>query len=410
MSSSLSFDRRFFLKSTGLAFLGLGFAPGFLRRAVAQTTGGRHTLVLVFLRGGADGLSFVPPVGDAAYYAARPTLALARPGADGGALKLDGTFGLHPALSALYPLWQDNALAVVQAAGLQGATRSHFDAQDFCETGTPGCKTTADGWLNRSLQQLPEPQAGAFRAVALQGTLPRSLQGAAPAVAVEALSSFHLQGKGGLDSFEALYAGAVDEALRTTGQEAFEALRATASAELAKSLPENGAVYGKTPLARRLQDTARLVRAGVGLEVVATEMGGWDTHVGEGNATGQLATRLREFADALAAFARDLGPRLANVTVVVMTEFGRTVRENGNRGTDHGTASVMLALGGSVRGGRVYGHWGGLEGPGLFENRDLAITVDVRSVLSEALQATLKPPDLATVFPGFSGRRVGLFG
>lgn len=404
------FDRRFFLKSSGLAFLGLGFAPGFLGRAVAQQTRGRRTLVLVFLRGGADGLSLVPPVGDGAYYAARPTLALPRPGKDGGALKLDSTFGLHPALASLLPFWQQGALAVVHAAGLQGATRSHFDAQDFCETGTPGLKTTQDGWLNRSLQQLPEPGAGAFRAVALQGTLPRSLQGTAQAVAVDGLSSFHLSGKGGLDSFEALYAGAVDQALRSTGQEAFEALRTAASAELTNSPPQNGAVYAKTPLARRLQDTARLVRAGVGLEVVATEMGGWDTHVGEGNATGQLANRLRELGDALAAFAQDLGPRLSTVTVVVMTEFGRTVRENGNRGTDHGTASAMLALGGGVRGGRVYGNWRGLDGPGLFENRDLAITIDVRSVLSEALQATLAPPDLTSVFPGFAGPRVGLFG
>jgi uncharacterized protein (DUF1501 family) len=408
--SRIAFDRRLFLKSTGLAFLGLGLAPGFLGRAVAQPTRGGRTLVLVFLRGGADGLSLVPPVGDAAYYAARPTLALPRPGMEGGALKLDSTFGLHPALSSLMPLWQAGTLAVVHAAGLQGATRSHFDAQDFCETGTPGLKSTQDGWLNRSLQQLPEPGAGAFRAVALQGTLPRSLQGAAPAVAVEGLSSFHLSGNGGLDSFEALYAGAVDQALRSTGQEAFEALRAAASAELSKSPPQNGALYAKTPIARRLQDTARLVRAGVGLEVVATEMGGWDTHVGEGTATGQLANRLRELGDALAAFAQDLGPRMKTVTVLVMTEFGRTVRENGNRGTDHGTASAMLALGGEVRGGRVYGDWKGLDGPGLFENRDLAITIDVRSVLSEALHASLSPPDLTAVFPGFTGARVGLFG
>jgi uncharacterized protein (DUF1501 family) len=409
MSAPARVDRRFFVKSTGLALLGLGFAPGFLRRAVAQTTRSHRTLVLVFLRGGVDGLSLAPPVGDPAYFAARPTLAIPRPGAEGGALRLDGTFGLHPALASLFPLWQDGALAVVHAAGLQGATRSHFDAQDFCETGTPGLKSTQDGWLNRTLQQIPAPGAGAFRAVALQGTLPRSLQGAAPAVAVDGLQGFRLSGKGGLDSFEALYAGAVDEALRSTGQEAFDALRTAASAELAGRPPQNGAVYGKTPLARRLADVARLVRAGVGLEVVATEMGGWDTHVGEGAATGQLANRLRELGDALSAFARDLGPRLADVAVVVMTEFGRTVRENGNRGTDHGTASAMLALGGGVRGGRVYGSWRGLDGPGLFEERDLAIGVDVRSVLLEALHATLRPPDTSTVFPGFVGTRVGLF-
>jgi uncharacterized protein (DUF1501 family) len=408
--SPVRFPRRVLLKSSGLAFLGLGLAPGFLARAAAQSPGGHGTLVLVFLRGGADGLSLVPPVGDPAYYLARPTLALAPPGKEGGALRLDGTFGLHPALSALLPLWQAGALAVVHAAGLEGATRSHFDAQDFCETGTPGLKSTQDGWLNRTLQQLPEPGAGAFRAVALQSTLPRSLQGAAPAVAVEGLQNFRLSGKGGLDSFEALYAGAVDQALRSTGQEAFEALRAAASAELARRPPENGAQYGRGPLARRLQDVARLVRARVGLEVVATEMGGWDTHVGEGAATGQLANRLRELGEALGAFATDLGPLLAGVTVVVMTEFGRTVRENGNRGTDHGTASAMLVLGGAVRGGRVYGSWRGLDGPGLFENRDVGISTDVRSVLAEALHASLRPPNLAAVFPGFSGTRLGLFG
>jgi len=402
------FARRAFLKSSGLAFLGLGLSPGFLRRAVAQTTRPRRTLVLVFLRGGADGLSIVPPVGDPAYYAARPTLALPRAGSDGGALPLDATFGLHPALAPLLPLWQAGALAAVHAAGLPGATRSHFDAQDFCETGTPGSKSTQDGWLNRSLQELPEPSAGAFRAVALQPTLPRALQGAAPAVALDGLERFRLSGNQRLDSFEGLYAAAVDEALRSTGQEAFEALRAVASPELSRRPPENGAVYGKGPLARRLQDTARLLRAGVGLEVVATEMGGWDTHVAEGTATGQLAARLRELGEALAAFARDLGPRLADVTVAVMTEFGRTVRENGNRGTDHGTASVMLLLGGGVRGGRVYAQWRGLEGPGLFENRDLAIATDVRSVLAEALGATLRPPDMARVFPGFAPARLGL--
>jgi uncharacterized protein (DUF1501 family) len=400
--------RRAFLKSGGLAFLGLGLSPGFLRRAVAQTTRPRRTLVLVFLRGGADGLSIVPPVGDPAYYAARPTLALPRAGSDGGALPLDGTFGLHPALAPLLPLWQAGALAVVHAAGLSGATRSHFDAQDFCETGTPGTKSTQDGWLNRSLQELPEPGAGAFRAVALQPTLPRALQGAAPAVALDGLERFRLAGNQRLDSFEGLYAAAVDEALRSTGQEAFEALRAVASPELSRRPPENGAVYGKGPLARRLQDTARLLRAGVGLEVVATEMGGWDTHVAEGGATGQLAARLRELGEALAAFARDLGPRLADVTVAVMTEFGRTVRENGNRGTDHGTASVMLLLGGGVRGGRVHARWRGLEGPGLFEDRDLAIATDVRSVLAEALGATLRPPDMARIFPGFAPARLGL--
>jgi len=396
------FSRRQFLRSAG-ALAALGAVPGFLGRALAASEAATgKTLVLVFLRGGADGLSIVPPVGDPAYRAARPTLALAAPGKDGGALRLDDVFALHPALAPLMPLWSDGTLGIVHAAGLPGATRSHFDAQDFCESGTPGLKSTADGWLNRAVQRA-SGRDGAFRVVAVQPTLPRMLVGDAPAVAMSSLGQFRLPGgPGSSGAFDALYAQAVDTALRTTGLETFEALREAGSAKLAQLPPSNGAEYGNAPVARRLQDVARLIRSGVGLQVAVTDMGGWDTHVGEGTEKGQLASRLTELGGALAAFARDLGARWADTRVVVMTEFGRTARENGNRGTDHGTASVMLVLGGGVRGGRVVGGYRGLGRSELFEERDLAIGTDVRSVLWEAARGQLALQDASRVFPGFS--------
>ena len=229
------------------------------------------------------------------------------------------------------------------------------------------------------------------------------LVGDAPAVAMSSLGQFRLPGgPGGSTAFDALYAQAVDTALRTTGLETFEALREAGSTKLAQLPPDNGATYGNVPIARRLQDVARLIRSGVGLQVAVTDMSGWDTHVGEGTEKGQLATRLGELGGALAAFARDLGTRWADTRVVVMTEFGRTARENGNRGTDHGTASVMLVLGGGVRGGRVVGGYRGLGRSELFEERDLAIGTDVRSVLWEAVRGQLGLRDASRVFPGFS--------
>jgi uncharacterized protein (DUF1501 family) len=397
-----TFTRRSFLRSAG-ALAALGAVPGFLGRALAASPpGSGKALVLVFLRGGADGLSIVPPVGDPAYRAARPTIALAPPGRDGGALRLDDVFALHPALAPLLPLWREGTLGIVHAAGLPGATRSHFDAQDFCESGTPGIKSTADGWLNRAVRRAPGSE-GAFRVVAVQPMLPRMLVGEAPAVAMSSLGQFRLPGgTAGGNAFDALYAQAVDTALRTTGIETFEALREAGSAKLAQLPPANGAEYGNAPIARRLQDVARLIRSGVGLQVAVTDMGGWDTHVGEGTETGQLASRLGELGGALAAFTRDLGTRWADTRVVVMTEFGRTARENGSRGTDHGTASMMLVLGGGVRGGRVVGGYRGLARSQLFEERDLAIGTDVRSVLWESARAQLDLRDASVVFPGFS--------
>ncbi|AKQ63597.1 hypothetical protein A176_000509 [Myxococcus hansupus] len=365
----------------------------------------------VFLRGGVDGLSLVPPVEDAAYHRARPTLALQARG-PGAALKLSGPFGLHPRLEALMPLWREGQLAVLHGVGLPEPVRSHFDAQDFVESGTPGRKSTPDGWLNRALD---EADGAALRAVALQPTLPRALFGDAGAVAMGRLEEFRLRGgrreEEAAQGFNALYAGAVDEALRMTGQGAFDAMSLLDEDRLAKLSSRSQVDYPKGPLGARLRDIARLIHGEVGLEVAATELGGWDTHAAQGVATGTFANRCQELGGALAAFARDLGPRLEQVTVVVLTEFGRTVRENGSRGTDHGVGSAMLVLGGGVKGGKVYGRFESLEPDRLQDGRDVPAWTDVRAPLAEVLSACRPGVSLAKVFPGFTPRSsLGLFG
>jgi uncharacterized protein (DUF1501 family) len=410
-------DRRFFLKSSGLAFAGLGFAPGFLARAIAETGPARgKALVTIFQRGAVDGLAMIPPVAEAAYAAARPGIAIPPPGAaDVAALDLDGHFGLHPALAALAPLWKGGSLAVVHAVGSPDPTRSHFDAQDFLDAGTPGVKTTTDGWQNRTLQSLPAA-ASPLRAVALQPNLPRSLAGRAGALSMNAISDFDARGgrAGGplASRFAEDYASASEGDLRAAGREAFDALRILREADPGRLEPGHGAAYPAAPIGQRLKQIGQLIKADIGLEIAATDCGGWDTHAGQGAEQGQLANRLKELGDALAAFSTDLCERMADVCVVTMTEFGRTVKENGTRGTDHGHGSVMLVMGGGVKGGRVVARWKGLEEQDLYEGRDLAVTTDHREVLSEVLAKHMGVTDLAPVFPGFASsgdQRVTLF-
>ncbi len=401
-------DRRFFLKSSGLALAGFGFAPGFLRRALADTASGRRKiLVTIFQRGAVDGLAMVSPVAEAAYSAARPSIAIPPPGSGkGAAFDLDGHFALHPALVALRPLWNEGSLAIVHAVGSPDPTRSHFDAQDSLDAGTPGVKSTPDGWQNRLLQARPEPAASAFRAVALQPNLPRSLAGRAAALSMGAVSDFGVRaGRSGealAACFSRDYAAAADGGLRTTGREAFDALRVLQEANPGRFTEEHGAAYPSAPIGQRLKQIAQLIKADIGLEIAATDCTGWDTHAGQGSSTGPLAARLGELGDALGAFAGDLCERMADVCVVTMTEFGRTVKENGTRGTDHGHGSVMLVLGGGVRGRRVVTRWKGLREADLFEGRDLAVTTDHREVLGEVLTSHLGLKDLKAVFPGFA--------
>jgi uncharacterized protein (DUF1501 family) len=399
--------RRFFLKSSGLALVSFGVAPrAFIRSAyAAEGAARRKALVVVFQRGALDGLNAVIPYGEDVYRRLRPSIAIPAPrgGSKDAALDLDGFFGLHPAMEPLMPLWRERSLAVVHAVGSPDPTRSHFDAQDFMESGTPGRKSTEDGFLNRHLQCHPVTPASPLRGVAMTPTLPRALAGRAPAVAMASIGQFGLKpaaGGGSARGFEDMYEGAVKDVLHGTGRETFEALDALKKADPARYQPAAGAAYPRGRYGDSLRQVAQLLKADVGVEVAFTEVGGWDHHAAEGGVQGQLAVRLREFAQALAAFHRDMGDRMRDVVVVSLTEFGRTVRENGNRGTDHGHASVSFVLGGEVRGGTVHGKWPGLEGNDLYEGRDLAVTTDFRDLVGELLVRHLGARDLAKVFPG----------
>ncbi|HET8531863.1 MAG TPA: DUF1501 domain-containing protein [Methylomirabilota bacterium] len=405
--------RRSFVKGGALALVALGAAPRFLvRAALAQARAGRpKVLVAIFQRGAVDGLSMVVPHGDPDYYAARGSIAIARPasGVADTTVDLDGFFGLHPSLAALKPLWNDRRLAVVHACGSPDTTRSHFDAQDYMESGTPGVKSTPDGWLARGLAAMPAPEpASPFRAVSLGAALPRILRGDVGAVAMSSVADFDVKegaaamagGPGARQGFESLYEKGVRDLLYGTGRETFEAVKMLKAAAPQRLAPANGAVYPRGRFGESLRQIAQLIRADVGLEVAFADVGGWDTHAGQGNERGQLAARLREFGEGLAALDRDLGARMSDVMVLTMSEFGRTVRENGNRGTDHGHATAMLALGGAVKGGRVYGRWPGLRREQLFEGRDLAVTTDFRGLFTEIAVRHLGVP-AGPLFPGF---------
>jgi uncharacterized protein (DUF1501 family) len=399
--------RRVFLKSGGLALVACGVAPRALVRAAALEAGRRKTVVVVFQRGACDGLNTVIPYADPSYSTLRPAIAVPRPkgGSREAALDLDGYFGLHPALEPLLPYYKDGSLAAIQAVGSPDPTRSHFDAQDFMESGTPGRKATEDGWMNRCLQAEADPKATPFRGVALTPTLPRSLAGPAPAVAMASLTSFALPGTAGTGvaaGFESMYDGALRDTLHGAGQETFEALDFLKESRAARTSPAAGVVYPRGGFGDSLKQVAQLVKADVGVELAFVEVGGWDHHAAEGGVQGQLANRLKELGGGLAAFARDLGSRMQDVVVVTLTEFGRTARENGNRGTDHGHASVALVLGGAVRGGKVHGRWPGLGPEALHEGRDLALTTDFRDLVGEILSRHLGVRDLAAVFPGYA--------
>ncbi|HKV24187.1 MAG TPA: DUF1501 domain-containing protein [Candidatus Acidoferrum sp.] len=406
----LKFSRRYFLKQGGVALVGLSAMPAFLQRAAAATpVASKKQLVVLFQRGAADGLNIVVPFGEPNYYSIRPTIAIPQPQRGGAeaAIDLDGFFGLHPSLAPLEPLFHKNQLAIVHAAGSPDSTRSHFDAQDFMESGTPGLRATDDGWLNRALETIPEKEASPFRAVAMGPNLPLTLRGSAPAIALPDLKQFRViaqtPGAGQMveGGFEAMYAQTVDHALRGTGTETFEAIDMIRKADPAKYQPENGAEYPKGRLGQSLQEMSQLLKANIGVEVLFVDCGGWDNHVNEGGVQGQLSNLLRDLGQGLAAFHQDMGDRMENIVLVTMSEFGRTAHENGNRGTDHGHANCMFVMGGDVKGGRVYGKWPGLEDHQLNEGRDLALTTDFRSVLGEILNKHAGVPDLSAVFPGF---------
>jgi uncharacterized protein (DUF1501 family) len=404
--------RRFFLKSSGLALLSFAVAPSFLKRtalaqALTASDKDRPILIAIFQRGAADGLSMVVPFGDRHYYGARPQIALPEPqrGNLETTIDLDGFFALHPALAPLKPMYDAGHLAIIDAVGSPHNTRSHFDAQDYMESGTPGVKNTADGWLNRHMQTKNNPQASPFRAVAFGPVLPRTLMGRAPAIAMTDIAAFGVHG--GQDNaqlaqgFEALYTQTHADILQGTGKEAFEAVKWLKKVNPQRYQPSNGADYPRTPYGRALLQTAQLIKADIGLEVAFIDIGGWDTHANQGSAQGQLANRLREFGAGLVALHLDLGDRMQKVVVLTMTEFGRMLSQNGSGGTDHGHASCLFVLGGPVKGGKVHGKWPGLAPEQLYEGRDLALTTDFRDVFAEVVTHHLGAPNLRVIFPGF---------
>jgi uncharacterized protein (DUF1501 family) len=408
-------SRRVFLKDGGLALVSLGFAPAFLARTVEGIGAARQkVLITIFQRGAVDGLNMVVPFGERDYYAARPTLAIAKPGSEDGAVDLDGFFGLHPRMRALKSLWDSGNLAVVHASGSPDDTRSHFDAQDYMESATPGVKSTPDGWINRYLHAKEHQKATPFRAVALAQQLPRALQGSAPALAIGQIAQFGIRAGQATDmvqsSFESEYAAAASSVLHSTGREAFDAVRMLKKADPAQYAPSNGAEYPRSPFGEALKQIVQLIKADVGLEVAFAESGNWDHHANEGAAVGILANRLNDLSQGLAALVRDLGDRMQDVVVMTMSEFGRAVAENGSRGTDHGHGNAMMILGGSVRGGKVYGRWPGLAPEQRHDGRDLAVTTDFRAVFNEVVRGHLGLADTARVFPGFKGSQpLGIF-
>ncbi len=402
----MTITRRIFLKGGAMAVVGTAAIPSFLSRAAfaAETASqGRKRLVVIFQRGAADGLNIVVPHAESSYYAMRPTIAIPRQ----NVIDLDGFFGLHPSMASFKPLWDQGHLAIVHAAGSPDITRSHFDAQDYMESGTPGVKSTEDGWLNRTLRvdKHSDPDSP-FRAIALGSRLPRALTGSSPAVAIDNVNNFGVGGRNPSaqplsNTFEAMYASSVDSVLHGTGTETFDAVKMLKSADPNKYTPAPGANYPGGGLGQALRQVAQLIKADLGVEVAFTDVGGWDHHVNEGSVQGQIANRLQELSQSMSAFWTDLGDLAESTVVVTMSEFGRTARENGNRGTDHGHANVMFVMGGPVKGGRVYGRWPGLAPEQLNEGRDLALTTDFRRVLGEAVYRHLGAKDLNTVFPGF---------
>ena len=423
-------QRRVFVKSGAMALVTMGLSPSFLRRAAfgaellggAAARGGRgKTLICLFQRGAADALNVLVPHGEQAYYRYRPTIAVPRPGrgADAAAIDLDGFFGLHPSLAPFKELWDRGLLAPVHAVGSPSSTRSHFDAQDYMESGTPDRKGTRDGWLNRYLATRGTCEACApttpspFQAVAMGAQTPRALAGPAPTVAMSSLDDFTVRAASeSLERrIESLYRTGTADVVHAAGGEMFEAVRILKAANPRKYLPQHGADYPRSPFGQHLRQIAQLIKADVGLEIAFADVGGWDTHVNQGAANGQLANRLSDFARSVAALVTDLGDRMADVVILTMSEFGRTARQNGNGGTDHGHAGAMFVIGGGVKGGRtVFGEWPGLEAEQLYEGRDLALTTDFRAVFGEVVSKHFGGAKIDAVFPGFDARKgwVGL--
>jgi uncharacterized protein (DUF1501 family) len=412
--------RRIFLRGSAVVMAGMGSVPSWLARAASIEGKKRKILVAIFQRGAADGLNIVIPFSEKRYRELRPTLGIAPPlgqptgqpsgpningPINGNAIDLDGRFALNGAMQPLKALWDKQQLAIVEATGSADSSRSHFDAQDYMESGTSS-KTMGDGWLNRALRRVDD-ETSPLRAVSMGNQVARTLRGEHDAIAVGDSQQFNMGNQDAASILESMYATSADAQWGRTGKDAFEAMKAIQSINRSAYTPQGGAQYGQGgELGRSLQQLARLIKADAGVEAAFAEIGGWDHH---GNENPQLSNLLRQFSSALAAFSQDMGDRMEDIVLVTMSEFGRTVEENGNAGTDHGHGSLMMVMGGPVQGGKVYGKWPGLEKEQLFEGRDLAVTTDYRAVLSELIRGHLGQKDLGAVFPGYQfGDPLGL--
>lgn len=446
----MSMQRRTFIKGGAASLVSFGLAgsgPLFLRRAAWASTRGassqRPVLVTIFQRGAMDGLAAVPPLERelrGPLDTLRPNLRLGGARASGdGVIDLGVGFGLHPAFGALHGPWKEGQLGIVHAVGSPHSSRSHFDAQDYMESGTPGIKSTKSGWLNRVVGELGHEAPSPLGAVALTESMPRSLVGEHPSVAFASLEDFHLGasptvgprgrsetvGLGGRRSagrrakavpdertqlgFEHLYAGTAEDELRDAGAETFEAMELVRSVVRSPQPTAPGVRYPQSPLGSALREIAQLVKGDVGVEIAFAESGGWDTHVRQGTTQGSFARRARDLGDSIVAFWRDLGNHRDHVVLMTMTEFGRTVAENGSAGTDHGRASCMFVLGDRVAGGRVHGPWPGLEREQLDDRRDLAVATDFRAAFAGVASSHLGVGAGQSVFPGWQGEPMRLF-
>ena len=406
-------QRRVFVRNSAFALVTMGLSPSFLQRtafAMPRPAAAKgKVLICLFQRGAADALNVLVPHGDRSYYQLRSSIAIAPPSRTAGAagaIDLDGFFGLHPALAPLKPLWDRGLLAPIHAVGSPSATRSHFDAQDYMESATPDNKGTTDGWLNRYLATsgtCEQCTRTPFRAVAMTPQTPRVLQGSAPVVAMSSVAEFSVR-SGGTQAaqLEALYRTGSADLIHGTGAEMFEAVKMLRAADPQRYQPEHDAAYPTSQFGQRLRSISQLIKAGVGLEVAFADIGGWDTHVNQGGATGQLAQRLGDFGASIAALVADLGDRMEDVLIVTMSEFGRMARQNGSGGTDHGHAGAMFVLGGGAKGGRVHGQWPGLAPEQLYEGRDLALTTDFRALFAEVASKHLGATNLGALFPGYA--------
>ncbi|HEY7501816.1 MAG TPA: DUF1501 domain-containing protein [Vicinamibacterales bacterium] len=412
-------SRREFVARTTATAVALSVPAWLPRVTYAQTENmDRDILVSIFLRGGADGLTLVPPFGEAAYYSLRPTIAIPRPdsGSATPAVNLDGFFGLPTAMAALLPAFQSGQLLIIHAVGSTDPTRSHFDAQFFMEIGKPGDRNVVTGWLGRHLASKPPMRAdAALRGIGFAFGLPQTLVGAPDTLPIPDPSNFGLAGNSSTRAARLAWLGnsylIERDPLRTAALNTQRTINTLSALNIGGYVPAGGAVYPTSSFGNALRSTAALIRSDMGIEAVQIDLGGWDTHSAQGPLTGGMSQLMQGLALGLAAFHQDMNAanRMSRLTVVVMSEFGRVARENASQGTDHGHGNVMFVMGGAVQGGRVMRNWPGLNAGQLYENQDLAVTIDYRDILAEIVQRRLANPNLSVVFPGFTPFMHGVF-